>query len=319
MSIQMSFVPMTTNINPTMLEEVLTVAPLLRSLRFPALPPSLVRQLAQGRFNNFEELFLGRIDNTNHTPLIFTVPRLRKFSAGTIRETQILVPWSQLTELTFDCGSSDVILEVLSQYRQDISVRFSHSCSLELSFRADFASIFDHLSTPVLQELLLELGEGTHWTQAHLTAFQLRAPNITQLEIALTGCWSFISDNLVAAVHNSPSLTHLKLIFCDDCFNDCFDDAFIRALHYEDGVTPLVPRLHHLSAWNAWNGEVNFTGEILAGMIASRWWSDAELASYGAPPAVARWTYVEFDMGFHEWGPHFADILKDIPSDVLTY
>jgi hypothetical protein len=33
---------------------------------------------------------------------------------------------------------------------------------------------------------------------------------------------------------------------------------------------------------------VNFTEEVLADMIVSRWWTETELASYGVLPAVAR-------------------------------
>ncbi|KAJ6466274.1 hypothetical protein C8R45DRAFT_1219390 [Mycena sanguinolenta] len=334
--ISISFGLVTENMYPIVLAEVLAVASRSRSLIFPTAfdfdtPVSLVRRLAQTRLDRLEEMNLGVINHTDHTPLAFTVPRLRKFSIVALGETQVVVPWSQLTELTFNCGSPDVILEVLSQcanlvsaiitipertrfsapgVRQDISVRFSHLRRLDLNFVADFTSLFNHLSAPMLQELWLGLGE-IHWTQAHLTAFQLRAPNITQLEFDPSGCQSFTSDNLVATVRDSPSLTHLKLTCCDDCF----DDAFIRALHYEDGVTPLVPRLQHLTVSNE---EMNFTPEILADMIASRWWTDTELASFVVPPAVARWTLVNLDIDYCLAAP-FADILKDIPSDVLEY
>ncbi|KAJ7234621.1 hypothetical protein B0H12DRAFT_155552 [Mycena haematopus] len=40
---------------------------------------------------------------------------------------------------------------------------------------------------------------------------------------------------------------------------------------------------------------VNFIEEVLAGMVVSRWWTDAELASYAA---VARWTHVELGIPF---------------------
>jgi hypothetical protein len=68
---------------------------------------------------------------------------------------------------------------------------------------------------------------------------------------------------------------------------------------------------------------VNFTEEVLAGMIVSRWWIDTELASYAVLPAVARWTHVELEFHSrfrrHYLGPHFTDIVKDIPSNILIY
>ncbi|KAF7357564.1 F-box domain-containing protein [Mycena sanguinolenta] len=335
LSISISFGLVTKNMYPAVLEEVLAVASRSRSLIFPTAsdfktPVPLLRQLIHAKLDRLEELNLGIIDKADHTPIAFAVPRLRTFSIADLGEPQIIVPWSQLTELTFSCGSPDVILEVLSQcgnlvsasitilkrtrlpgpgVGRDTSIQLSHLRSLDLDFMADFASLFDYLSAPVLQDLRLELGE-MHWTQAHLTAFQLRAPNITQLEI-LSGCWSFTSDNLVTTVRNSPLLTHLELTCCDDCF----DDAFIRALHYEPGPTPLVPRLHHLTVRDE---EMNFTEEILAGMIASRWWTDTELISFVVPPAVARWTHVNLDVEY-DFGSQFEDILKHVPSDVLRH
>ncbi|KAF7357547.1 hypothetical protein MSAN_01351000 [Mycena sanguinolenta] len=327
-----SFAPVTTTMNPAIVEEVLTAAPRASSLLFPTAseyetPVSLVRRLAQAKLDSVEEICLGIVNETDHTPITFTVPRLRKFSIVNLGEPPIIIPWSQLTELTYRCGSSNVVLEVLSQctnlisasitilgrsplpeIRRDISVRFSHLRRLYLRFMADPTSFFDHLLTPVLQELRLEL-EGMHWIHTHLTAFQLRAPNITRLEFSFSR--SLTSDDLVTAIRTSPSLTHLRLT----CGGDCFDDAFIRTLHYKDGVAPLAPRLHDLVVWS---DTVNFTEDVLAGMIASRWWTDTELASLVAPPAVPRWTHVELDMEYH-FGPQFDDILKHIPSDVLRY
>lgn len=63
--------------------------------------------------------------------------------------------------------------------------------------------------------------------------------------------------------------------------------------------------------------------DLRAGMIVSRWWTDTELASYAVLPAVARWTHVELEFHSrfrrHSLGPHFTDIVKDIPSSILIY
>ncbi|KAJ7837712.1 Spo11/DNA topoisomerase VI subunit A [Mycena leptocephala] len=78
-----------------------------------------------------------------------------------------------------------------------------------------------------------------------------------------------------------------------------------------DGVQPLCPRLHHLVLEEIIDID---SEDVLARMIASRWWTDTELAAHSAPPAVARWTLVKTDYDFSQ---HCLDILKDLPSDVL--
>ncbi|KAJ6451582.1 hypothetical protein C8R45DRAFT_1041721 [Mycena sanguinolenta] len=314
------------DINPGILEEFLRVAPRWRSLRTQVLLPAwFISQLSQCRLDNLEELNFGLINGNNlPNPLSITaVPRLRKFNIYSFSpELQLrnLIPWGQLTDLDIHSRDSHVVFDILSQcsnlltanvftsgwYQEDVLVFGQlHTLTFTLSAPSETPPItqfFEHLSTPLLRKLRVKLGHG-HWTQAHFTAFQLRAPNITHLEFNQLP--SVTSDDLGAAIRHAPSLTHLTLDRCDNCF----DDAFIRTLHYVDGVEPRAPRLHSLVVHGrAWSED------ILAGMIASRWWTDAELVSVS--PVVARWTRVElkFPGGL---SPRSADILKDIPSDVL--
>ncbi|KAF7357674.1 hypothetical protein MSAN_01364000 [Mycena sanguinolenta] len=139
------------------------------------------------------------------------------------------------------------------------------------------------------------------WMEAHFTAFQLHAPNITQLELQYA---DLASDEFAAAIRHAPSLTHLKLFQCPG-----FDDSVINALHYKDGTTPLVPRLHSLVLEDM---DQDVTDDILANMIASRWWTDAALASRAVPPQVARWTCVVL---WYDLSGHL--LLQDMPSDIL--
>ncbi|KAJ7264916.1 hypothetical protein B0H12DRAFT_1101438 [Mycena haematopus] len=145
------------------------------------------------------------------------------------------------------------------------------------------------------------------WTQARFTAFQLRAPNITQLELQYS---NLTSDDLRTAMLHAPSLTHLKLNAC----HACFDDALIEALYYKG----LAPNLHNLLLDDI---GYNFTQEFLVDMIASRWWTDAELAprlasplAHLVTPVVSRWTRVQMPNDFNH--RLLANIL---PSDVLDY
>ncbi|KAJ7264946.1 hypothetical protein B0H12DRAFT_1101549, partial [Mycena haematopus] len=52
------------------------------------------------------------------------------------------------------------------------------------------------------------------WTQARFTAFQLRAPSITQLDLRYS---SLTSDDLKTAIRHAPSLTSLKITSCPAC------------------------------------------------------------------------------------------------------
>ncbi|KAF7346578.1 F-box domain-containing protein [Mycena sanguinolenta] len=325
------------DINPGILEEVLKVALRWGSLKMPkvaTMPLSLVRRLAQCRLDCLEELDLGTIaEYEDATPVVFTaVPRLRKFSVVNPGTTPIVVPWAQLTELTLDWDSPVGVFQALTQCTnlitvsiqmygwsrlpeigQDLPVEFSQLNTFCLDLSMKRPAFLDYLSTPVLQKLQLFLN-GVSWSQTHLTAFQLRAPNITFLEF--THAW-LTSDDLVAAVRHAPLLTHLKLTGC----RKCFKDEFIHALHYHDDATPLAPCLQSLEVLGS---VMNFTEDVLAGMIASRWWTDIELATNTVRPAAARWTSVVLQFGGfghnqYHFSPRFADIVKDMPSDVLKY
>ncbi|KAF8208445.1 hypothetical protein K438DRAFT_274457 [Mycena galopus ATCC 62051] len=120
------------------------------------------------------------------------------------------------------------------------------------------------------------------WTdvEAHFTALQLRAPHITELEFDYV---DLTSDQLRTVILQAPTITHLNLRHC----NYCFDDALVGAFCYEKGVAPVLPHLHNL-VLEVDEDKYAFTEANLAGMIASRWWSDAEMAAHSVSLAVAR-------------------------------
>jgi hypothetical protein len=123
------------------------------------------------------------------------------------------------------------------------------------------------------------------------------------------------SDELKDALSHTPYLERLTLKHCG-C---CFDDPLIDALHYKDGLTPLVPHLLRL-VLVLMRPENDIT-DIMASMITSRWWTDAGLASNPVSLAVARWTLVQLE-GYLE--PHFLDVMqglqrKGLPLEVATY
>ncbi|KAF7357478.1 Cytochrome P450 [Mycena sanguinolenta] len=323
------------DINRYILEEGLRVAHRCASLRIDikgsGTPSWFVRRLAQSKLDSLDELDLGYVqdDDTDRTSVSFTAAsRLQKLHLINLGALQIALPWAQLTELRFHCDSPEafeafrqcanlirVYINILQrtpffEVRQDMPIQFGQLCTLSLHSWTGFPFFFYRLSTPALQELQLH---GVRWIPADFTAFQLRAPNITSLE--LIDSYSCVPRDMKAAICDTPSLTHLTI---KDC-KESFDDAFISSLCYKDGLTPLVPRLHHLVVDS---NVVNFTEDVLASMIMSRWWTETERASYAAPP-VARWTYVELrlSMGFrpYQLGARFTEPVKTIPPDVLIY
>ncbi|KAJ6451602.1 hypothetical protein C8R45DRAFT_1041777 [Mycena sanguinolenta] len=339
MTVHISLISGHKGINPGILEEVMKVVPRLGSLNLSSNSKQswlqLVRQLAQRQLGRLEKLQLTSW--MDPTLAFTTVPRLRKLTLIGLEDvpSQNLVPWAQITDLTLSDNSHDnnfgilalcpnLVMASITTYgwrdRPQIQpnpliLNHLHTLTLHLLFIAQprhITPIFDRLSTPLLQSLRVDLGDcEVSWIAADFTTFQLRAPNITRLEFANSG--HFISKSLEAAIRSPSSLTHLTLTFCTG-----FDDDFINILHYKDGmVPPLAPCLHTLIVKNI---SPNFTEDILAGMIASRWWTDTELASLEALPAVTRWKYVEFK--FHRkytFGTKFAEMLTDIPSDVLVH
>ncbi|KAF7346017.1 F-box domain-containing protein [Mycena sanguinolenta] len=317
-----------------LLGEVLKTASRWRYLRLdlPDHGLTLIRRLAQHKLDSLEGLDLEDRDFIEPLggviPSFTTAPRLRKLRMGIYSSlpTPILVPWSNLTDLTLHhCPTPDLALDVLAPCtglamiivrtsgwlesvlpRSDTLV-LAHLDALTFVLFGDakhFTPFFGSLSTPALQRVCVDFAEmrtTEHWTEARFTAFQLRAPNITWLELLYA---DLTSDDFAAAILHAPSLTHLKLFRCS-----CFDDTAITALRYEDGVAPLAPRLNCLVLEGMLH---DVSDDILASMIASRWWTDTAFASRSDPPVVARWTHVEL---WYDLSEHF--LLKDIPSDIL--
>ncbi|KAJ6501972.1 hypothetical protein C8R45DRAFT_818355 [Mycena sanguinolenta] len=339
-------VPITLRVNDyttsnRILDEVLGTAPRWRSLALvnanSTIAPSFVSRLADSKLNNLEQLGPLMFDDDVDLaalPSFATVPRLQKLEIE-IRSSVLptFVPWAQLTDLTFTSGFP-IALDIMAQCpnliqavvrtaawtvlpeASDVFI-LSHLRALNLRFAWEghhLVPLSDCLSAPALEELYLDFlnkeMDRLFWTSAHFTAFQLRAPNITQLGFE-DSCLTV--DDLTVAIHHAPSLTHLALVNC----RACFDDAFASALYYEAGTTPLAPNLHNLVLREI-DFRDNFTENMLARMITSRWWIDAELGSRLVPPVVARWTYVELEAGRYYLSENLADMLEDLPSNVFT-
>ncbi|KAF7365386.1 F-box domain-containing protein [Mycena venus] len=301
---------------PAAFEELLRISPRWRSVKLRGLlSPAFLRRLTEHGKDHLEEVVLGRdVDRLCDPATVLSfgsTPRLRKVTIDGSRLFHI--PWTQLTDLTLSDRSPELCLNILTQCsnlvtasfriaawqgppepRTEFTLNHLRTLSLNLYTSGSFMPFLHHLCAPALESL--RLTNVAQWTEVQFTAFQLRAPDITQLHIQYS---TLSSADLRAALSYAPSLTHLSLTGC----SDCTDGIFVRALHYKEGVTPLVPCLHTLV--------LNLRGiylpeDVLASTIASRWWTDAELAVLSSPPAVARWTHVRLN------NPRFLECVKDL-------
>ncbi|KAJ6466349.1 hypothetical protein C8R45DRAFT_1021397 [Mycena sanguinolenta] len=313
LSVPVSFVLERGEVDDCILEEALGTASRWRSLdlRLRKEPPlSLVRRLAQCRLSRLEELDLGTsqlekdIDEEVTALYFTTLSRLQKLRIGIFSDgLSIIMPWAQLTDLTLFCDSPDITLDILAQCPNltrasarttgwstlpdaRAVIAFNRLRTLSLPFwgwAGPYSPFFDYLSAPLLEELSLnfsDLMDHKEWSETHFTAFQLRA-----------------------IISSTPSLTHLELNYC----HQCFDDTLVGALTYKGTNTgTLAPRLHHL-VLEYMECNNSFTKDVLAEMIASRWWTDD---TGPVSPAVARWTFVEVAGEFSQRFEDSMEVLR---------
>ncbi|KAJ6466282.1 hypothetical protein C8R45DRAFT_484646 [Mycena sanguinolenta] len=293
-------------------EILLCIAARWRWLRFVdyTVPGSFIQRLAGSRLDSLEELVLWSVEGDDlhfdpTTILSFTTaPRLRNAILSTA--CRIPMPWAQLTDITLEGRISlETFRNIFSQCINVVNVSliaigwavFSpiqpDALALnQLRFLSvtsiggeDGMQFFACISAPALDELRLCFEDGDiEWAEDAFTAFQLRSPNITKLTIEGRGL-PVPSHALIAAFRHAPSLTHCSIDHCPDSV----DDHFCQALCYTADAEPLVPHLHTLAIAET---DGNLSQDGLATMIASRWWSDAELASRSRPRAVARWRQI---------------------------
>ncbi|KAJ7251154.1 hypothetical protein B0H12DRAFT_1324134 [Mycena haematopus] len=320
LTVPVSLVPLYGRGDHPISDEVLRTSPRWRSLHLigaNGTPLSFIGRLAGARLDNVEELDLGLVYKDNETIIeepfpSSTVPQLRKLGIHFCSNAlSILMPWAQLTDLTLRADFANIAHDVLGQCpnlvraavntaawdvlpeaRQDILI-FSHLHFLSFDFFGNCVSISR-----------IRITSTSHAGHKPVSVFQLRAPNITQLDLWYS---SLEADDLTTALRHAPSLTSLKVNFCPASI----DDALIDALYYHKaGAIPLAPNLRILGLAHI---GVNFTRDILARMIASRWWTDTELAACLVPPVVSRWTRVELQGGSCQ---HVINIVLDLSPDV---
>ncbi|KAF7357630.1 hypothetical protein MSAN_01359500 [Mycena sanguinolenta] len=323
-------------ISERILEEILKISPRWQCLRLRVAevlwrpPLSLASLLAECRLDSLEKLDLGREAfskdiNLPAFPHFDNLPRLKSLTIC-IESSVVCMPWAQLTYLRLECDSPpDDALDTLAQCANlaVASIHISGWESGELTAHRDIITLtnldtlflafsglnkyvtpfFGCLAAPALATLTLDFSSmysDMQWTRACFVDFQLRAPNITRLKIYFG---DLTPEDLTTALQHAPSLAELELKYCS-----FFDDAVVSALYCEDVVKPLAPCLHYLVLHLI---PKVLTADILAGMLASRWWTDSELATRLDLPAVARWTYLKFTGFRGQLWDRMADLQRE--------
>lgn len=217
------------------------------------------------------------------------------------------MPWTQLTDLTLTNGhvaqlSFDIFAQCTNLVMASITtdgwniaahvppniITMDHLRVLVLRFfsrlpeASYFMPFFNHISAPRLQKLTLNLKIGFSWDRSQFTAFQLRSPGIIRLAIRHS---DMNTNDLGDTLLHTPALTELILEYCPRSI----DNSLLQALSYKDNAFPLVPCLHRVGLLLSGSA---VSADYLAEMIAFGWWSDSELLSRSAPPAIARWTLI---------------------------
>ncbi|KAJ7292750.1 hypothetical protein C8J57DRAFT_1703647 [Mycena rebaudengoi] len=213
------------------------------------------------------------------TPFL-SAPRLRSVELGVPHVRCILLPWAQLIHVTLTFAlAPHMALDEFSvgpPTATDI-ITLAHFRDLELNSSAeDGDSLYISGSKRI---------EGGVWPDAAAREFQLRCPNIEDIHI--TFC-TITSEGLKTLLVHAPQLVRLHL----ECCWECVDDIFFNALWYSEADSVhLSPKLDDLFLQAA---GTNFGEASLKAMIASRWWTDAELLAMPSPPAVTRWKSVKY-------------------------
>ncbi|KAJ7145047.1 hypothetical protein C8R46DRAFT_1199911 [Mycena filopes] len=171
------------------------------------------------------------------------------------------------------------------------------------SEEGSFAPFFASLALPALMHLTISLNFDIDWVAPEFTHFHLRSPNIETLSI---GYSHLDSADLMAILRHTPSLSALDLTSC----RYSFDETIVTVLSSShQNLTQLVPRFHSLTVSE---GCYDFGEDILKTLIAARWWTDAQLASFPSPPHVLRWSdiFINRDNSRNVVSPQFTAELE---------
>ncbi|KAJ7366293.1 hypothetical protein DFH08DRAFT_165253 [Mycena albidolilacea] len=282
-------------------------------LTLPSL--SVLSRIPTASLKSLERVFLQSTDakhRADSTRVFLMAEHLHHARFATRRTGQLLMPWSQLTEIEVTDPSPQECLDTLVQCTSIVSAHFETGAwpdvpdpsqrpittlgrleDLSVSVRGCVVPFFVCLALPALKKLCLEshMDDWSPWGSVEFTQFQLRSPSIQCLEINSS---YLLSSDLLAVLQHAPLLAELQMESCPNSF----DDSVVGALQYTTTQTlPLVPRLEVIQLYYA---EVSFEEDALDAMIQSRWWTDEQLLALPSPPKVARWSSIDIHCGDEE-------------------
>lgn len=288
---------------------------------------SLLSRIPSDCLKSLERVSLRSTDVRHHahTRVFLSAEHLCRVDLETLHTSQLLMPWSRLTEIVVSDPSPQDCLDTLVQctgivsatlhtraWPDSISLSQRHTTALgrleDLSIWLGYghtpdgrsvAPLFMCLALPALKKL--GLYDLDSWPSAEFTQFQLRSPKLESLQFS--SVYMQPSD-LLSILRHAPSLVELNMGNCVDFF----DNSIISGLQYSTThVLPLAPKLETLSLSYT---DTYFDEDALDAMIQSRWWTDEQLLALPSPPKVSRWSYVEI-----ERGP--ADFIEDGTLDTI--
>ncbi|KAJ7321972.1 hypothetical protein DFH08DRAFT_1030680 [Mycena albidolilacea] len=250
--------------NPRIIQELLRIGPRWRSVRLDGhvWPSFLEESPPESTFDNLTELNLESLLPSNSDSMIFAGTHLlRTFKAPA--DTNFCVHGYSSPISHWSMASPPILVSPSSCTRTEMIVH-SRLRTLSLHFENHyFMPFFDALSVPALKKLVLRFNDRDlgDWGAASFTAFQLRSPHITRMELHRL---NMTSQDLQIALGHAPALTHLKTYFCTYC-----PDRTLLGLSSTDGVEPLVPCLKYLSLLMMPGNGGELSQTALADMIAS--------------------------------------------------
>ncbi|KAJ7162986.1 hypothetical protein C8R46DRAFT_1281192 [Mycena filopes] len=267
---------------------------------------SVLSEIPSGRLKQLRKLTLQSEDTSSSGLVAFSLaPNLTTVTLHTRHIARFQMPWSQLAHLTVGLTESpQECLDSLLQCHNLVTADFSMPAwpgrpdvsaltpvtlgkleSLELRSSSQVGPItplFACLALPSLSCLTLSLTYNLDWATPEFTRFQLRSPNIETLSINHS---DLEADELMVVLRHSPALSKLTLGDCPLAFDETTATVLCSS---HQSHTQLLPRLCSLLVDRCDLLEE----DTLDVLIAARWWTDEQLATFPSPPRVSRWSYI---------------------------
>ncbi|KAJ6492752.1 hypothetical protein C8R47DRAFT_420974 [Mycena vitilis] len=302
--------PLANFCDPRLLDLLFSSAPRWQSLEFCDYFSTRFRRMPPNTLANLTDVSIkirGPLEtHTSAVSAFLGAHQLCRVDLAVESTAHFPMPWAQLTHLTLSEISPQLSLDILSQCINICEADFRdmepwavepdstplitlpqlERLGVYFQEHVDDAvhimPFFARLELPALKDLQMWAGWENAWSSADFTQFQSGSPNLERISSSA----SYLEpDDLIALLLASRNLVGLGLDLCPYCM----DDSVLELLQHTEQAAPVVPRLEDLCADYL---EDDFSEGAMRKMVKSRWWTDAQLAAFSVPPAVARWKSV---------------------------